>query len=472
MVMEQANIAKKLANTTLVYFLANFSTKILSFLLLPLYVSKLTTAEYGSVDLVFTASQFLIPLISLTIHAAAFRYLIDAKTDEEKREIISTSSWMLLLSTAVALIVSVVGYCIIGNYYFLLAGIYMITSIWSNYFLQMTRGLQHNKTYAFMGVANAAIHILLNIVFIAGLNMGSISLILSPIIGFVVTALILFFSNGFYKYVCFKCYNTQVSKKLIKYSLPLIPENIVWWCLSGFSKVFLSFVHGNSMLGIYAVANKFSDLLISIYSIFHLAWTEIAFQIYGEKGQDELYSIAYNNISKVMLSVVLVLMPITKIIVPAFLNESYMLSIDYMPVLYVMVFINILSTFYGSGFQCAKKTAGVLVSSCIGAATNVLFCVLLVPRFAVWGTVSAMFLANIALLICKKRMSKQFFRIQINYKNYLILIPLAIFICAFYMGKPWMNIVCAIIGIVIAVVVNLDIIKGILGIFIRKKKLQ
>lgn len=468
--MGQANIAKKLANTTFVYFLANFSTKILSFLLLPLYTSKLTTAQFGSVDLVFTVSQFLVPVISLTIHAAAFRYLVDAKTTQEKSGIISSSVWMLMCSTVFALVVSLVGYFVTDNYYVLFAGIYIVTSVWSNYFLQMYRGLQHNKTYAVMGVVNAALHIILNIVFIAGLNMGSISLILSPILGFVITSLVLLFSNGFYKYISLKSNDAEISKNLLKYSLPLIPENIIWWCLGGFSRVYLSFVHGSSVLGIYAVANKFSDLLISIYSIFHLAWTEIAYQIYGEKGEDELYSLAYNKISKVMLSVVMVLIPVTRVVVPSFLNEAYMLSIDYMPVLYVMVFINILSTFYGAGFQCAKKTAGILISSSIGAATNVLACLLLVRRFNVWGTIAAMVLANIALLICKKTMSRRFFKITVQFKNYLLLIPLAVFMGIFYIGDIKMNIACAVLGMIICVVANMDIIKGILGLFKKKNQ--
>ncbi len=466
--MGQVNVAKKLANTTFVYFLANFSTKILSFLLLPLYTSKLSPEEYGSVDLVFTVSQFLIPVVSLTIYAAAFRYLIDAKTFEEKRSIISCSFLTLLFSSVIAVGVSMIGYGAVGNIYILLGGIYIVTSAWSNYLLQMYRGLQHNKTYAFMGVANAAIHIVLNVVFIAGLNMGSISLLVSPIIGFVITTVVLFLSNGFYKNVSLRSFDPKTIKTLLKYSLPIIPENMIWWCLSGFSKFYLSYVHGSGLLGIYSVANKFSDFLTSLYSIFHLAWTEIAYQSYNDKGRNELYSIAYNKILRVMLSVVMVLIPLTRVCVPAFLDEAYMLSINYMPVLYIMTFINIISTFYGAGFQCAKKTMGVLIASSIGAGTNILFSLLLVSHFKVWGTITAIFLANIALLICKKTMSKRFFEIQVNYKNYFILFPVAIFMLVFYLGGIWTNVASCIVAILIAVIVNLDIVKGILNILKTK----
>ena len=47
---------KYLGKNTLLFALSSFSTKILLFLLVPLYTSVLTTAEYGTADLITTTA--------------------------------------------------------------------------------------------------------------------------------------------------------------------------------------------------------------------------------------------------------------------------------------------------------------------------------------------------------------------------------------------------------------------------------
>lgn len=45
--------------------LSNFATKLLSFFLVPLYTSILTTGQYGTYDLFNTAVSVLIPMFTL-----------------------------------------------------------------------------------------------------------------------------------------------------------------------------------------------------------------------------------------------------------------------------------------------------------------------------------------------------------------------------------------------------------------------
>ncbi len=52
---------KELIGNTLIIAIGNFSTKIISFFLLPLYTTILTTSDYGTYDLLVTIATFLIP---------------------------------------------------------------------------------------------------------------------------------------------------------------------------------------------------------------------------------------------------------------------------------------------------------------------------------------------------------------------------------------------------------------------------
>ena len=69
----------KLASNTLLFALGNFGSKILVFLLVPLYTNMLTTAEYGVSEILLTAVNLVIPFVSLSIQDATLRFALDKK---------------------------------------------------------------------------------------------------------------------------------------------------------------------------------------------------------------------------------------------------------------------------------------------------------------------------------------------------------------------------------------------------------
>jgi len=53
---------KALVKNTLLYFVANFASKFLGFLLLPFYTHYLTKQDYGYYDLITTTVWMLVPI--------------------------------------------------------------------------------------------------------------------------------------------------------------------------------------------------------------------------------------------------------------------------------------------------------------------------------------------------------------------------------------------------------------------------
>lgn len=74
--------------------LSNFATKLLSFFLVPLYTSVLSTDEYGTYDLFYTTSYLLIPILSINMVESAIRFCLDNSKD--KKEVISISTKIIL----------------------------------------------------------------------------------------------------------------------------------------------------------------------------------------------------------------------------------------------------------------------------------------------------------------------------------------------------------------------------------------
>ena len=77
------NKKKELAKNTVIIFFGRVCTQLISFFLLPLYTSYLSTSEYGTVDLIQTYVTLLVPIITLELEMSIFRYLIDCRGKEK-----------------------------------------------------------------------------------------------------------------------------------------------------------------------------------------------------------------------------------------------------------------------------------------------------------------------------------------------------------------------------------------------------
>lgn len=68
---------KRLISNTVIFAVGTFSSKVLVFLLMPLYTRVLTDAEYGVTDLIVQTGNLLLPLVSLGIINAVIRFGLD-----------------------------------------------------------------------------------------------------------------------------------------------------------------------------------------------------------------------------------------------------------------------------------------------------------------------------------------------------------------------------------------------------------
>ena len=65
---------KNLISNTVIFAIGTFSSKVLVFLLMPLYTRVLSDAEYGITDLIVQTGNLLLPLASLGIVNAVIRF--------------------------------------------------------------------------------------------------------------------------------------------------------------------------------------------------------------------------------------------------------------------------------------------------------------------------------------------------------------------------------------------------------------
>lgn len=271
------NRNKELAKNTVIITLGKVCTQFISFFLLPLYTALLTTEQYGAVDLVSTYVQLLLPIVIFQIDQAVFRYLIDKRKDlESETELISsTLAFAFLQFILFTLLFSIILICFKIPYGWFLY-INVLAASLSSIFLQIVRGIGDNGSYAIASFLAGFFAVLLNVVFIAGLNMKAEGMMLATFLSNMICTVYIFFKKHIYRYISLKKISVQQIRKMLGYSLPLIPNALSWWVVNASDRSIVLLFLGTSANGVLAASHKFSTMFTSIYNIFSLSWTESA----------------------------------------------------------------------------------------------------------------------------------------------------------------------------------------------------
>ena len=77
-----------LSKNILLFSISSFGQKILAFLLVPLYTSVLSTADYGTVDLITTTVSILVPVFTINISEGVLRFTLKDKDNKDVRNIL------------------------------------------------------------------------------------------------------------------------------------------------------------------------------------------------------------------------------------------------------------------------------------------------------------------------------------------------------------------------------------------------
>ena len=96
---------EKLLKNTLILSIGVFCTKIITFLMVPLYTRWLSQENYGTFDLMITYITLLLPLLTLSSGEAAFRFLIEKNDNISKKEIVSSTFFIDIIGLIVSILI-------------------------------------------------------------------------------------------------------------------------------------------------------------------------------------------------------------------------------------------------------------------------------------------------------------------------------------------------------------------------------
>lgn len=461
--MKSYNKKKALLFNSLILFLGKFSTQFISFLLLPLYTAYFKTEDYGIVDLITTYIVLLVPVITIQTEMYVFRYLIDNREDEkEKTRIISNSLLVVSIMTFISSILFCIICCFIDIRYSFYLLLMVLSTILSNLFMQISRGLGKNVDYSLSCVIIGITNIFLNSVLIIFMKLGVEAVFISSIISNLIGTLFLLFKHKIYNYVSVSVLKFTNIKEIISYSLPLIPNGIVWWVVDTSDRTIISLILGLSANGIYSISNKFSHIINSFYSIFNMSWTE-SLSLYLKDNDDFLES-TFNSIFKILCSLCLILLNSMFILFAIFINKQYYSAYNYTFILIVAGIFSMLSSNLSAVYIAAKKTRSIAVTTIIAAICNLLIHLSLINWLGLNAATISTLISFFILFLIRYIDIQKIVKLKIDKKYCLIFIILfMISYLPYIINNIFVKILWLFISTILVLVVNKELIKTIIS---------
>ena len=189
------NKYKKLLKNSSILGVGEVLSKLLVFILLPLYSSVLTTGEYGIATLVPSLSDYIL---------------------------------------------------LLGMYVFMFA----LNTICGSFL----RGMDAVKPFAIKGIICTAANLLFNIIFLLVFKLGVTGYLLANICGDFVAVLYMFWGGDLLDYIEPRQITRPILLDMIRFSVPLIPTTICWWIVNMSDRFMITYMVNEGAKGVYAAA--------------------------------------------------------------------------------------------------------------------------------------------------------------------------------------------------------------------------
>lgn len=464
------NKVSRLAKNSALFAIGELASKIIIFLMVPLYTFSLSTEEYSISDLITTSVALVSPFFTLVIYEAVMRFTLDK--DSDKRMIFSIGFWIFIIGS---LMVGLLSYFIfpyvplLRNYWFLFF-LYYISFNLFNIVAGFIKGLEHLKLFTLVGIVHTFFLVILNVLFLLYYKMGIEGYLWATIISSGLSSFIIFMTDRLDKYIIRP---SSIKRKewgtMLKYAAPMIPNSAMWWINNSSDRYLVTFVISTAANGIYSVAYKIPSVFSVFTSIFMQAWQISVVDDFGTKVGTEFFNKTYDFYLKCCISVSSLLIISSKVLASfLFLNEFYT-AWKFSIVLILGFCFHSIAGFLGTVYTSAKKTKMLFFSTSISAIFNMFLTYFMLKIMGVMGAAIATTLSYFLVYVIRRVDSKKYLEIKSNLKLFVLeYIILLIQIALMLIDYNYVSIIISVSLFVLLLYLNKEIPMLLVKVLLNK----
>lgn len=465
------NKYKRLLSNTAILAVGTFSSKVLVYLLLPLYTAMLSPAEYSDANIISQLANLIMPVAAVGICDGLFRFALDA--GEKKREVFSSGISVLVFGTLLFLAFSPFLFEVeMLTGYVWLTVIYVIAANFQLACANYLRALGKTVVFAVQGIINTGLNIGFNILFLVVFKMGVTGYVLSVVVANVIVTLIMILWQKLYRDVRFSLVDLATVRDMLKYSVPMIPTTIFWWVTSVSGQFLVRYMCGDEANGIFAASYKIPTVLTLMTTIFVEAWQYSAVADADDRNRSSFFSEVFRTYSGLIFMAASALILLSKIFAGIMLADAYYSAWKYMPTLVIATTFSAVTTFLGSIYMVKKKSMMSFLTSMCGAVINVTVCFLLIPKLETQGAAIAAAISYFVVFIVRAVNTRRYVSFDLHpavlaANSVLLVVQCAIMVLEV---KFWIALECVCFVLVIALNAK-PIIEGVIMLLRGMKRM-
>jgi len=363
------------------YTVCNFFQKGISFIVVPIYVRLLTTAEYGEWSVFQSWRDILIIFATLNLYAGVYtKTLVDIKEEERSRYTSSMQGlgtlitcvlflvYLLLKNPANRLFGLDTGYMILLFLYFLT---YPAFSFWTT---RQRVEYKYRKTV----VATIPVSLLtptLSILLVQNTALREKGLILGYLIVQSAVGLV-FYIYQFIKGRCF--YDKKFWPYAIQFNIPLIPHYLSLIVLGQADRIMIKNICGESDAGIYSFAYQIASAMSILVSAINGARVPWTYEQLRNRVYEQLKKIS-NLLCVFMGGIVIAVSVLSPDVIRIIGTSEYTAAAYVIPIVSMGVYFTfVYDMFCGVEFYYGA-TKYVMTASCSGAILNIILNAIFIP---------------------------------------------------------------------------------------------
>ena len=415
----------RLLKDTVVFAIGNIGSKIILFFLVPLYTHYMTQAEYGVADLVYTASELIVPFVSLVVFDAMLRFGLSK--DCRPEDVLLSSA--LVLAAGSVLTVALTP--LFGLYprlapwkWYLCA--YIVLTMLGHVEMNYLKVLDRNKTFAAISILQTLVLALANIALLTGAHMGVRGYLIAALCGSSTTVLLALVCGHIPAALRRARFDPKLLGQMLDFSAPLVLNNVSWWVIQSSDKFMVDLMVGAAALGLYTAASKIPSLINVIINIFTQAWGISSVREIESSNDLGFYAEVFHTFTVIAFGASLLINTVVKPFMGLYVSAEFRSSWQYVPLLLVGASFSAVALYFASLYSALKKSVRNTTTSLLAAAVNLIVNYIFILRFGVWGAVIGTVAAYVLLAFVRMLDVLHFLPFAPKWKTFLLNGALAI----------------------------------------------
>ena len=361
-------------------------------LLLPLFTSFMSRADYGVIGMVVTVVTFLDVFVTLGFDVAFSRFFFDNKDPHNRSEVITHTFYVdfvypgFLLGVLILFMPQISSAIMGGSGYTIYFDIGVVTLFFTNLSdlpYQLMRMEHRPWTFTAFMVARVIIQVPMAVVLLAVFHLGPTGYLLANLLTAVVLNLA---ALPFYIPRLRFLWDKKLMRAMLDFAVPAMFTAISFFFLKLSDRFFLLHYQGKAEVGLYTVANSLSQPLLMVGMAFRMAWPQWHYARLNEPvkhkqmvSRSSTYFMAFNGL---LLAATAVFLPL---VIHVLLNRKFWSVGPTTFVLTLSVALYNLYFIFWVGANVAKKNRMIPVITLIASAVNVGLNFVLVPMYGMWA---------------------------------------------------------------------------------------